>query len=692
MLPVQVRSSLLWLTGALTGVAALWGLLRSPFSVLVALPGVAAWAWWFGDRRLVEGWRGRSGYEVATLSLLPDAQPVFEGGIHELLVSARRLFRADYVEILVLPEADGGPAHRSVSSHEEESLMLAEPLSEADELALEAIRRRGRQPVVVAGDAVDPDLARVLGSRGLRDGIIGVLKAPRGDLGVAIVGDLATEQGEPGAADSTLFATFCGHASVVLEMSWLGRSLEELTEMKERLHHQAFHDALTGLPNRVLFSERVAAALDRSRAEGADYGPTVLLLDLDNFKIINDTWGHAAGDDLLVSVADRLRLAIRPTDTPARLGGDEFAILLDDASPGAGEAAAERIGMLFAEPFRVHDRSIPMRPSVGIATAESDVSAEQLLRNADEAMYAAKADEVRHIAAYVAVSHETKRRRGELQFALDDALEHHQIELRFQPVISMKDGSIQGFESLVRWAHPTYGLLPPGEFLHIADNKQLAKIGKLVMREACRHAFLWQDTSGAGRPIGVWINLSAVDLTSESLVEDLTRHIALSKLDPGLVTLEITETSVIVGEETAIENVRALRSAGVRIAIDDFGTGYSSLSRLGEFPLDVLKIPMPFVERLSQAKADLKLVDGIVRLADSLELGVVAEGVERELQAEILRELGCKLAQGYLYAPAIDSETAMRLLRSGLHLPHRRGFGAHPSSYRPDETAHDHAA
>ena len=676
----------MWLAFALTGVAALWGLLRSPLSLLVTLPGIALAVLLFGDRRLAGRERARVEQMEAAVRSAPAALPQFEGGIHELLVSARKLFRADDVEILVLPQEPDGPAHRNVSSRQGESLMVSESLMETDEIALEAIRRLGRQPVVVSGDAADPDLVRALETRGLRNGILGILKASRGELGIALVGDLATEAGELEAEDTTVFATFCGHASVVLEIAWLGQSLAELTEMKERLHHQAFHDALTGLPNRVLFSERVAAALDRSRSAGSELGPTVLLLDLDNFKIVNDTWGHAAGDDLLVAVADRLRLATRPTDLPARLGGDEFAILLDDASAGAGEAAAERISLLFAEPFTVHDRSVPMRPSVGIATAGPNISAEQLLRNADEAMYAAKADEVRHIAAYEPDSQAATRRRGELQFALDDALAHHQIELRFQPVVSLQDGSIQAFESLVRWAHPSYGLMPPGEFLPIADNRQLAGIGKLVIREACRHAFLWQDTSGAGRPIGVWINLSAVDITSETLVEDVTRQIAMSRLDPGLVTLEITETSVIVGQEVAIENVRALRAQGIRIAIDDFGTGYSSLSRLGEFPLDMLKIPMPFVERLSHEQADHRLVDGIIRLADSLGLGVVAEGVERELQADTLRQLGCELAQGYLYSAATDSDTVMRLLRSGIHLPDARGHWTHPSTYRPDET------
>jgi diguanylate cyclase (GGDEF)-like protein len=688
----RARSRLLWLAIALSVVCALYGALSSPFSLLVALPAIAVSIVLFRDRRRVESERADLEQEIAALAEASGDMPVFEGGIRELLVSARSLFRAGYAEILVLPEEPDEPAYRNVISRDGERTMTPETLTEGEILAVEAIRRRGRQPIVVSAETAGSEIAGFLEARRLRDGIIGILKASRGDLGIAVVGDLAAEEGEHAAEDSTVFAAFCGHASVVLEIAWLGRSLAELTEMKERLHHQAFHDALTGLPNRVLFSERVAGALDRSRSEGAEYGPTVLLLDLDNFKIVNDTWGHAAGDDLLVAVADRLRLAIRPTDLPARLGGDEFAILLDDPTPTAGEAAAERITLLFAEPFHVHDRSVQMRPSVGIATAGQGISAEQLLRHADEAMYEAKADEIRHVAAYEPESHAATRRRGELQFELADALERHQIELRFQPVVSLEDGSVQAFESLVRWAHPSLGLMPPGEFLHIADNQQLGKIGRIVMREACRHAFLWQDTSGAGRPIGVWINLSAVDLTSDTLVEEVTRQMALTRLDPGHVTLEITETSVIVGQETAVENVRALRALGVRIAIDDFGTGYSSLSRLGEFPLDMLKIPMPFVERLSEEQADQRLVDGIIRLADSLGLGIVAEGVERELQAEILRQLGCQLAQGYHYAPPMDAETVMRLLRSGLHLPHARGFGAHPSTYQHGETRVDHAA
>ena len=246
---------------------------------------------------------------------------------------------------------------------------------------------------------------------------------------------------------------------------------------------------------------------------------------------------------------------------------------------------------------------------------------------------------------------------------------------------SLDGGTIEAFESLVRWSHPTYGIMSPGDFLPVADNRQLRALGKRVMWEACRHACLWQNVGEPGRRIGVWINLSAVDLTSESLVEDMTQNVARAQLDPTLVTLEITEHSVIVGEQAAVENVTALRTAGMHIAIDDFGTGYSSLSRLGEFPLDMLKIPMPFVDRLSDEKADRRLVDAIIRLAGSLDLGVVAEGVEREVQARVLSALGCQLAQGYLYAPPIDSDNVLRLLQSGIRLPQAHGFNTASSQY-----------
>jgi len=672
-------ASLAWrpagLAAAVLAVAAAFMLLRSRSSAATATKD---------DARLQE--------MVEALGSASGAALQLGGGIHELLGSARRLFRAEYAEILVLPYGDNPEAFRSYSTRAGQRLLEPCQLAEPDRIALDAVRRRGRGPLLVTASDEDRVLVSAVEERALTNAMIGVLRASTGELGLAVVGDFPLEEEVSGAADVTVFGTFCGHASVVLENARLGQSLEELMELKERLHHQAFHDALTGLPNRVLFVERVASAYDRARTEEAEFGPTVLVLDLDGFKNINNTWGHAAGDDVLVGVADRIRQAIRPVDTPARLGGDEFAILLDERTADVGEMAAERIAMAFTEPLTIRDQSVVIRPSVGIAVAERGVSAEQLLRNADVAMYAAKADEVRHMASYEPDTHQATRRRRELSLELDGALRHHGIELRFQPVVSLANGTIRGFESLVRWAHPHHGLMSPGDFLNVADNRQLAAIGQRVMWEACRHACLWQGAGEDSRRTEVWINLSAVDLTSESLVDEMMGNISRAKLDPTLVTLEITETSVIVGEQAAIENVGALRHAGIRIAIDDFGTGYSSLSRLGEFPLDMLKIPMPFVDRISDHQADRRLIDAIVSIARSLELGVVAEGVEREVQARVLAALGCELAQGYHYAPPVDGDTVLRLLRSGITLPHEHGFGVHRSPYRARHESEQPAA
>ena len=473
----QYRTPLLWLILASSAIVGAWSILRNPIGLLAILPAAAVCTWLLRERPEAAIREHDDAPEdgarlhelAAAFGSTAGSAGQLEGGIHELLGSARRLFRAEYAEILVLPVEEGLPAHRSHSTRAGEGMLQPGALEEGDRLTLEAVRRRGREPVVVTAASADPDLVQALAGRKLTNAIIGTLHASRGDLGLAIVGDLTTEEDEPGAADATIFGTFCGHASVVLENARLGQSLEELMELKERLHHQAFHDALTGLPNRVLFVERVAAALDRARSEEAEYGPTILLLDLDNFKVVNDTWGHAAGDDLLVWVADRLRHAIRPVDTPARLGGDEFGILLEDRSPEAGEIAAERISIGFAEPFSIHEHSVVARPSVGIAVAERGVTAEQLLRNADAAMYAAKADDVRHVAAYEAETHAATRRRRELSLQLDGAIGQHEIELRFQPVVSLNGGVIEAFESLVRWSHPTYGVMSPGDFLPVAE-------------------------------------------------------------------------------------------------------------------------------------------------------------------------------------------------------------------------------
>ena len=646
----------------------------NPLTMVLLFPPAAACALAVHGYRIERPKQGQL-EQLSAVLRETDGATALERGSRQLLTAARRLFRAEYAEILLLPAKSGETALRSAARNGEERLMRPVRVTDADALAIEAVREIGLVPLVVPGGLPHPPaLDRVLSARGLRDGMIGVLTAKRDVVGLVIVGDRTGEPPTFTAEDVPMFSTFCGHAAVVLENGRLEQSLEELTALKEQLRHQAFHDALTALPNRVLFTERVAASIDRLRRAGEEAGPTVLFLDLDDFKVVNDTWGHAAGDELLIHAAERLRRIVRPSDTPARLGGDEFGVLLDDDEPESGHAAAERISLAFLEPFTVAGHTASVRPSIGIAVAEPGMSTEQLLRNADVAMYTAKSSDANRVATYEAETHEAARRRRQLGLDLDEAIGRHEIEVHFQPVVALADGSITAFEALVRWAHPVHGLMVPGDFLPIADNRQTAAIGRRVVREACRHASLWQEVVQPKSPIGVWVNLSAVELASDNLVDDVVEILEASQLDPRLLTLEITEHSVIMGEDAAIERMRTLRKLGVKVAIDDFGTGYSSLSRLGDFPLDMLKIPKPFVDKLVDDAADQSLVDAILRLAGSLGLETVAEGVERDAQAEILLALGCPLAQGFLYAPALDGDFVGRLLGSGMKLPAEHGF------------------
>ncbi|HEY7380267.1 MAG TPA: EAL domain-containing protein [Gaiella sp.] len=634
-------------------------------------PGLASVLVWRG---YVKERRQREQLDLLLASLRETTTSQLEMAIHQLLRIARRLHHAEYAELVILPSEPEEPFLICSSGLRGDTLHRPEKPSEADAAVLEIARRAGPTPTIVEGERGAPGL--VLAERGLRDAIVGAVAGDERPLGALVVGDCMSDGATFDSDDLAVFATFVGHVSVVLENGRLGQSLEQLAELKEQLRHQAFHDSLTGLPNRVLFTESVARALD---GVGPDTPvPSVLFLDLDDFKVVNDTWGHAAGDELLVHAADRLRRAVRSSDMPARLGGDEFAVLLTEGGMGAARDAAERIADAFDTPFSVHDRTFAVRPSIGIAVGQRGVTAEQLLRNADVAMYAAKADEDVQVALYEAETHAAARRRRELALELDGALGRFEIEVHFQPVVSLVSGVIEAFEALVRWAHPVHGLMSPGDFLPIADNRQMAAIGKRVVAEACRHASLWHEAVGGTRRVGIWVNLSAIELTSDHLVQDIRSALERTRLDPGLLTVEITESSVIKGEEFAIRKMRDLRELGVRVAIDDFGTGYSSLSRLGEFPLDVLKIPQPFVDRLVDADADVSLVDAILRLAGSLGLGAVAEGVEREVQADLLRELGCGLGQGYLYAPALDGDFVLRLLRSGITLPAPHGFRSAP--------------
>jgi diguanylate cyclase (GGDEF)-like protein len=422
-------------------------------------------------------------------------------------------------------------------------------------------------------------------------------------------------------------------------------ALAQANESAATIRHQAQHDALTGLPNRILFVERVEQAM---RAGGDQ---AVLFVDLDDFKRVNDSLGHAAGDELLVAVARRLRASLRDTDTAARLGGDEFAVLVHDGGVELASKVASRIIAALREPVEVSGTRMPVQASVGIATALQQRDTDALLRNADVAMYAAKEGGKGRFAVFEPAMHDRLRDRVGLEADLRRALERGELVLAYQPLVSLADGGVVGAEALVRWQHPTRGLLSPAAFLPVAEESGLIlPLGRWVLREACRQVGQWTSGHG-GRRLPISVNLSAHQLHHPGLVDEVVGALADTGLDPGALVLEVTESAVLRDHEVVAARLGALRARGVRIALDDFGTGYSSLSHLLYLPVDQLKIDRSFV------RADDAIVAAILQLGQRLGLEVVAEGVETQAQAERLLALGCQLVQGYHFGrpqPAAD--------------------------------------
>jgi diguanylate cyclase (GGDEF)-like protein len=430
----------------------------------------------------------------------------------------------------------------------------------------------------------------------------------------------------------------------------LERTVTELRVREDELHHRAFHDPLTNLANRVLFRDRVGHALTLRRQGGV----AVLFLDLDDFKRVNDTLGHAAGDQLLVAVAERLRASVRPGDTIARLGGDEFAVLLEDvAGVEEAERAAQRVGDALLHPFRLGGRELPVRASVGFALAQPGDEAEALLRHADLAMYAAKGGGKGGLRGFEPGMAAMVRDEFELRADLRDAVQAGQMVVHYQPLVDLASGRARGVEALVRWAHPQRGLLLPGAFMELAEETgAIVAIGRHVLHTACAQMAAWhrEETGLAGAEVSV--NLSPRQLSDPGLLDDVAAALRESGLPPDNVVLELTEGMLVHDDAAVVERLGALKRLGVRLAIDDFGTGYSSLGYLRRFPVDVLKIDRAFVEELG-GQGDPSLVKAILQLGDNLRLTTVAEGVEREEQVVALRGLGCVTAQGWLFAPAV---------------------------------------
>ena len=442
--------------------------------------------------------------------------------------------------------------------------------------------------------------------------------------------------------------------------------ISDRKQLERRLQVQAFTDALTGLANRSLFMDRVQHVLARSRRALAPHELAVLFMDLDDFKTVNDSMGHGAGDQLLTVIGHRLVASLRPSDTAARLGGDEFAVLLEDTSVGEAERVAQRLLAELGAPVSVGEREVRVSASIGIALPNPDgtSTAESLLRDADLAMYRAKARLQGSYAVYQPGMHEAALRRLELKADLQRAIDTDALTLEYQPIFRLADGDAVGAEALLRWPHPDRGQVPVAETLALAEATGLMMpLGAWVLDQACRSARRWRDQLGeAGAETFVSVNASARELLDPSYSDLVASTLARTKLPAHALAIEMTESDLMQESEAAIAALQRLKKLGVRLAIDDFGTGYSSLAYLARFPLDVLKIDRTFVSAGASAQ-DGAIARAIIDLASSLDLGVIAEGIETEEDRALMASLGADLGQGYFLARPTTSDGALATLR-----------------------------
>jgi diguanylate cyclase (GGDEF)-like protein len=448
----------------------------------------------------------------------------------------------------------------------------------------------------------------------------------------------------------------------------ISRSIRYAIERKRAevaLAHQALHDPLTGLPNRALFLDRLENALARAQRGSAGIG--VLFLDLDRFKVVNDSLGHEAGDRLLLDVANRLRGVVRPGDTVARFGGDEFTILCDVRDERDAVLIAERVAAAVEAPFTLDDNEAFLTTSLGIAltTGREEADAEALIRDADAAMYRAKE---RGKSRYELFDSDMRSRavdRLEVENALHGALDRGEFRIFYQPAVDLRTGEVIGVEALVRWQHPERGLVGPDQFIALTEETGLiVPLGSWVLREACRQWRRWED-SGTPTP-RMSVNLSARQLGQPDLVDVVAEALQETGMDPGRLSLEITESTVLADTESALATLEALKRHGVRISLDDFGTGYSSLALLKRIPVDELKVDRSFVAGLGLDPQDSPIVSTVIGLAEALGLAAGAEGVETSAQAEELRRIGCLDAQGFYFARPQPPERMTMLLGSRL--------------------------
>jgi len=594
-------------------------------------------------------------YGVArSLSRAPD----IESALVDLLRRTSETFRVEVAEIVLF--SGETPLRTALDRRGREVRM--EPLDPALAAELLAVVGDRHSAVLVERERAGGLLAHCMEGRGIRQALIAPVPGETRLTGVMLLGDRVGASSSFTGEDLRLFETLANHAGLSLEYDRLEQAVTRMRELQERLEVQAFADSLTGLGNRAQFLRRLGESLRRETG-----ATTVLFLDLDDFKVINDDHGHAAGDAVLVAIADRISAAVRPGDLAARLGGDEFAVLLEDVDDAHGEDVAQRLLTSLSAPALESER-VWVHGSVGIASAVAGtVGPDELIRRADVAMYRAKEAGKGQVRVWSPEMHPAQVARAPRREEIADALEAGELVAHFQPIVSLASGVVVAAEALARWEHPRHGLLGPATFVPAAEaTGQVVAIDRVVLEAACVAAAAWDGRDGRP-PAGaaVHANLSGVGLRSFEIAAEVEAVLASSGLCPSRLVLEITE-SVLIGDgdvPMAVRTLNALRDLGVRIALDDFGTGHSSLEWLSRLPVHGVKLSSTFACRPGQDRCRA-IVTRVVQMAHDLGLRVVAEGVETEEQREAVKALGCDAIQGYLAARPVDAAGIAAMTRA----------------------------
>jgi diguanylate cyclase (GGDEF)-like protein len=440
--------------------------------------------------------------------------------------------------------------------------------------------------------------------------------------------------------------------------------LKTMREQEEHLRRAALYDELTGLPNRAYFRTQLTTAIARANRR-TDYKYAVLMLDLDGFKIVNDSLGHLAGDRLLQQVAVRLAGSLRSTDLAARFGGDEFAVLLEGISDDSPAALAERLQQALSQPHQLEDTEAVVSVSIGITIGNSDYTdTETIMRDADAAMYHAKTHGKRSHAIFDPAMHGAAVNRLSVENQLRKALDNDELVLFYQPIVDLRTATISGAEALIRWQHPARGLLPPSEFLTVAEESGLSlSIGNWVLEESCRQMHAWDLHRSDSRPFMMSVNVSNRQFWDSSLIDDVDNHLRSMGLSPGRLAIEITEGVIMDDVKLASALLSGLKAVGVQVHIDDFGTGYSSLEALHDLSIDAFKVDRSFISRIATSPRGKELVRTIVTMGLNLELDVIAEGIETDEELDFVRSLGCSYGQGYLFSRPVPAEAFTKLFQ-----------------------------